>query len=264
MKSGARSRPDAAFRRQGEGTVIFAAGEPASVKLAYRVSNPVIGEDDQTEAGATPEVLGLPVPSTGSPPVPVERCLSDHGDVLWRFAFGRTRSRQDAEDIVQETILAALQGHQAFEGQSSERTWLLGIAAHKIADHFRRVRRVRRAASRSVRPGPSDAACTCATCRGMFTENGMWATIAGNWPDAGLNEAEKAEQVAALRACIEALPPGQAEAVWLRDILGIPAGEVRKAMGLTDSNFWTRMHRARVALRSCLEAKFGMRTGKRP
>ena len=96
----------------------------------------------------------------------------------------------------------------------------------------------------------------------MFTEKGMWACIASKWPDISPSESEKREQAEALRACIDALPPGQSEAVWLRDILGIPAGEVCKAMGLTDTNLWSRMHRARVALRSCLETKFGSRKEK--
>ena len=96
----------------------------------------------------------------------------------------------------------------------------------------------------------------------MFTEKGMWACVAGKWPALTLSEEEKREQAEALRACIDALPPGQSEAVWLRDILGIPASEVCKAMGLTDTNLWSRMHRARVALRSCLEAKFGLHLEK--
>jgi len=189
-----------------------------------------------------------------------QRWVAEHGDILWKFALARTRSKEAAEEIVQETVLAAMQGYGTFAGASSERTWLLGIAANKIADHFRRERRARLPGSRGISP---DATCVCATCRGMFSEKGMWACIAGKWPDPELSEAEKAEQAEALRACIDALPPGQSEAVWLRDILGIPATEVCKAMGLTDTNLWSRMHRARVSLRSCLETKFGLRRGMR-
>ncbi len=187
------------------------------------------------------------------------RWVVEHGDILWKFALSRTRSKEAAEEIVQETVLAAMQGFGTFAGGSSERTWLLGIAANKIADHFRRVRRAKSPSSPGISP---DATCGCATCRGMFTEKGMWACVARRWPDVSVSEAEKSEQAGALRACIDALPPGQSEAVWLRDILGIPASEVCKAMGLTDTNLWSRMHRARVALRSCLETKFGLRKEK--
>ncbi len=191
--------------------------------------------------------------------VAARRWVADHGDILWKFAIARTKSRDIAEEIVQETVLAAMQGYQSFAGGSSERTWLLGIAAHKIADYFRRVRRAQSARLPAISP---DATCVCATCRGMFNNKGMWACIAGKWPEVNQSEAEKIEQTKALLACIDALPPGQSEAVWLRDILGIPAGEVCKAMGLTDTNLWSRMHRARMAMRSCLETKFGLRKEK--
>lgn len=156
---------------------------------------------------------------------------------------------------MQETVLAAMQGFGTFAGASSERTWLLGIAAHKIGDHFRRLRRAKSPGAPEILP---DATCACAACRAMFSENGMWACVAKRWPYLKLSETERADQAQALRACIDALPPGQSEAVWLRDILGIPAVEVCKAMGLTDTNLWSRMHRARVALRSCLDTKFGL------
>jgi len=209
---------------------------------------------------STAEAASIAVSSSDSREVAAQRWIAEHGDVLWKFALARTRSKDAAEDIVQDTVLAAMQGFASFKGGSSERTWLLGIAAHKIADHFRRVRRTKSPATPAISP---DATCMCATCRGMFTEKGMWACVASKWPDMKLSETEKAEQAEALRACIDALPPGQAEAVWLRDILGIPAGEVCKAMDLTDTNLWSRTHRARVALRSCLETKFGLRKDKR-
>ena len=46
-----------------------------------------------------------------------------------------------AEDLVQETLLAALKGFDKFQGRGAERTRLIGILKHKIADHFRRVQR---------------------------------------------------------------------------------------------------------------------------
>ena len=214
--------------------------------------------DANAQSRSTPDAVAAPVHSRAleSRETAAQKWVAEHGDILWKFALARTRSKDTAEEIVQETVLAAMQGFGTFAGGSSERTWLLGIAANKIADHFRRVQRARSPGSPAVSP---DASCMCATCRGMFTEKGMWACIAGKWPDISVSDVEKTEQAQALRACIDALPPGQGEAVWLRDILGIPATEVCKAMGLTDTNLWSRMHRARVALRSCLENKFGLR-----
>jgi RNA polymerase sigma-70 factor, ECF subfamily len=192
--------------------------------------------------------------------VAAQRWIHEHGDVLWKFSIIRTGSKEAAEDIVQETLLSAMQGYSTFVGLSSERTWLLGIAAHKIAGHFRRLRR---ASGRGVADMSADAACTCTTCQGMFTDKGSWACVAKVWPDHRQSESEKTEQLAALRACIDLLPPGQAQVVWLRDILEVPSVEVCKVMGLSDTNLWTRMHRARVALRSCLETRLGLRKEKK-
>src|SRR5262245_48628437 len=67
--------------------------------------------------------------------------LEHHGDYLYRYALTRVRERSVAEDLLQETLLAAMGGFQEHEGRSSERTWLVGIMRHKIVDHFRRLAR---------------------------------------------------------------------------------------------------------------------------
>lgn len=61
------------------------------------------------------------------------RWVSEHGDILWRFALARTRSADIAEEIVQETVLGAMQGFTSFAQASSERTWLLGIGGLTLA-----------------------------------------------------------------------------------------------------------------------------------
>ena len=64
--------------------------------------------------------------------------VGQYGDYLFRYAMLRLRDRPAAEDLVQETFLAALKARGSFSGNSSESTWLVGILKHKIADHFRR------------------------------------------------------------------------------------------------------------------------------
>jgi len=63
--------------------------------------------------------------------------LDQHGDALFRYALMRGRQTSVAEDLVQET-LAALKAFDRFQGRGSERTWLIGILKHKMANHFRR------------------------------------------------------------------------------------------------------------------------------
>src|SRR5262249_28568050 len=64
--------------------------------------------------------------------------LDCHGDYLYRYALMRVREAAMAEDLLQETLLAAVRSYPTHEGRSSERTWLVGIMKHKVIDYFRR------------------------------------------------------------------------------------------------------------------------------
>ena len=64
--------------------------------------------------------------------------VDDHGDFLFRYAVVRLRDDSIAEDVVQETLLAAIQSITSYSGKATERTWLTSILKHKIIDHFRK------------------------------------------------------------------------------------------------------------------------------
>ena len=63
--------------------------------------------------------------------------VDQYGDSLFRYALSRIRNREVAEDLVQETFLAALQSYDQFQGKSTVLTWLTGILRHKVVDHQR-------------------------------------------------------------------------------------------------------------------------------
>ena len=65
--------------------------------------------------------------------------VDQHGDFLYRYALLRVRHPEVAEDLVQETLFAAVRKHTNFRGSSSERSWLCGILKNKICDHFRKL-----------------------------------------------------------------------------------------------------------------------------
>ncbi len=223
----------------------------------------MIGTDSeqQRDAGSADRAgEAPPAPtSTGTPAADrqaaAERWVREHGDMLWRFCKARTGSDDAAEELVQETLFAAMQAMDRFDGLASERTWLIGIAAHKVSDYFRRMYRDRglTGGQRSHR-AEADEACGCTQCASLFSDQGQWARVPAAWADAE-NPVEQAARAAALRECLSALPVAQSEAVWLREILGLPGEEVCKALKLTPTNLWTRLHRARSALRTCLEGK---------
>ena len=74
-------------------------------------------------------------------PLQPETWVDEHADVLFRYALLRVRRSEVAEDLVQETFLAALHGRETYSGKSSVRTWMIGILRHKILDYFRRTAR---------------------------------------------------------------------------------------------------------------------------
>jgi RNA polymerase sigma-70 factor, ECF subfamily len=175
-----------------------------------------------------------------------DRWLNDHGDALYGFAFMRLRDREAAEDVVQETLLAAWRSRANFAADSSERTWLIGILKHKLADHWRRSARQ---PSESLDTADDDSLIdeTFDVAKG-----GPWRVPPSFWgdPDAAL-EQQQFWQV--FVDCVGALPPAQARAFSLCELDGMKGNEACKAMDVGATNLWVMLHRARLRLRQCLE-----------
>ena len=187
------------------------------------------------------------VPTT-TPSSP-ERWLEDHGDALYGYAFLRLRDRDAAEDLVQETLLAALGARQRFAGDSSERTWLVGILKHKISDHWRR-----RARQPLIDAVSADApADTDDFVERLFDPaDGHWRVAPSAWDNPeGALEQQQFWQV--LTHCIAALPESQARAFSLCEVEGFDGGEACKVLSVAPTNLWVLLHRARLRLRECLE-----------
>ncbi|HVA54572.1 MAG TPA: sigma-70 family RNA polymerase sigma factor [Gammaproteobacteria bacterium] len=168
--------------------------------------------------------------------------VPEHGDMLYRFALMRVRDASVAEDLVQETFLAALKGRQDFHGGSSERTWLVGILKHKIVDHFRQ----------AVREVPTDD--IDAEVDAYFNDRGEWA-VPPSVLDNPTKNMEQEDLRGRLAECLEGLPERQSRAFVLTQVDGLAAGETCKLLGITSTNLWVMLHRARLRLRHCLEHK---------
>jgi RNA polymerase sigma-70 factor (ECF subfamily) len=175
-----------------------------------------------------------------------ERWLDDHGDALFGFAFMRLRDRETSEDLVQETLLAAWRSRESFAATSSERTWLIGILKHKLADHWRRSAR---------QPSDNlnaDADDDLIEKTFDMEKGGPWRVSPSAWasPEAAL-EQEQFWRI--LIDCVAALPPAQAQAFSLCEFDGLKGEEACKAMQVASTNLWVMLHRARLRLRQCLE-----------
>jgi RNA polymerase sigma-70 factor, ECF subfamily len=134
--------------------------------------------------------------------------IETHADYLFNFAVGQVRDVNVAEDLVQDTFLAALKAHGRFAGQSSERTWLVGILRHKIYDHLRRACRER--AVRAEAPLPVDAECA-------WEDAMMWlhdVAVESQSPSRRIELAEFSEN---LERALGQLPPRVAQVFQLYD-----------------------------------------------
>lgn len=180
-----------------------------------------------------------------APPQPnAEDWLARHGDVLYRYALRHTRARDEAEDLVQETLLAAWRGHDGFRRDASERTWLIGILKHKLADRARQ-----KARSREEADADSDEALESR----VFRANGTWQEPPGRWGRNPLDDAQSDAFLAALNHCLEGMPENQRESFVLRELTGMDAAAAGRTLGVTVNNLYVLLHRARLRLRRCLE-----------
>ena len=170
--------------------------------------------------------------------------VDEHADVLFRYALQRVRRRDTAEELVQETFLAALRGRGEFAGQSSERTWLVGILRHKIADHIRKISRLRSQGREQIPDVPLDA---------FFEKNGHWKSAACDWGSDPAVLLEKRDFWDVFEKCFGALPQALAETFMLRELEDQQPTEVCKTLEISESNLWVRLHRARLLLKECLE-----------
>jgi RNA polymerase sigma-70 factor (ECF subfamily) len=163
---------------------------------------------------------------------------------LLRFATLQLRDAAAAEDAVQEALLAALAGEASFGGRSNLRTWLTGILKHKIVDAIRRQSRERTATDR-------DPAADADEFDSLFDSRGHWDETPDAWeqPEAALGQKQF---LAALEACLRALPERTARVFMMREHLGLETSEICKELGITATHCWVLLHRARMALRLCL------------
>ncbi|PPC94874.1 MAG: RNA polymerase subunit sigma [Methylotenera sp.] len=171
--------------------------------------------------------------------------LNEHGDYLYRFALARLRDPHQAEDAVQETMLAAIK-HHSFEGESSARTWLTGILKHKIID-LQRKRLREMPLSDVIDVDASDTAID-----DFFDQRGHWVDKPQQWQTPE-NALEQKQFLVVLAECLERLPAKLSGIFMMRDVQEIDNEIICKELDITTTNAWVMLYRARMGLRKCLE-----------
>jgi RNA polymerase sigma-70 factor (ECF subfamily) len=197
----------------------------------------------------SPAAAGPPAeiaPMRGRAQTNPERWVEEHGDPLFRYALVRVRRREVAEDLVQETLLSAIRSREKFAGQSSERSWLFGILKHKISDYFRTLGR---------ETSFTDLESFADEFSEKFVPEGYWVHVKGpkEWKPEADEVMHRTEFWQTMRACLDKLPERIANVFMLREMEDVESKEICSMLSISESNLWVMLHRARMALRECLE-----------
>lgn len=168
-----------------------------------------------------------------------------YADSLFHYALYRIADKAVAEELVQETFVAALSslGNSRFRGESACKTWLIGILKHKLLDHLRQKYRHQASSIDVIRESEVEDS---------FDARGNWRVKPGQWHNPEKNY-EQRELMLIIMECIAALGRRQADAFRLREIEGEEAEEICKILEISPTNYWVLMHRARLAMRRCIE-----------
>ncbi len=170
---------------------------------------------------------------------------------LFRFAMLQLRNESMAEDVVQEALVAILEKPEQYAGRASLRTYVTGILKHKILDTLRRN-------ARSQALPHDDGQVDDDAIDALFSANGHVLALPRDWgnPDAAL---QQKDFFRVMELCLEKLPPATARIFMMREWLEMETDEICKELGITTSNAWVMLYRARVRLRECLDLNwFGL------
>ncbi|MBF0485082.1 MAG: sigma-70 family RNA polymerase sigma factor [Candidatus Omnitrophica bacterium] len=171
--------------------------------------------------------------------------VDQHGDYLFRYSLMRVRNRELAENLVQETFLAALSARKSFSGRSSEKTWLVGILKHKLMDQYRKNFREKSVTELQTNDEQ--------TIDQFYDAVGHPKQYPKTWmpdPQAVLHSKEFWE---VFHGCLDRLPQRTATAFVMRELDDRSTEDICRELGITPTNLWVMLHRARLQLRELLE-----------
>jgi RNA polymerase sigma-70 factor (TIGR02943 family) len=181
-----------------------------------------------------------------------EKWIERYADALYAFAFARINRQEIAEDLVQDTLASAWKARDTFMFNASEKTWLISILKRKIIDHYRKksTQNELNIFDKETGDGPTD--------NFFSTEesyDGHWNNGAApkKWNSDFETPVESEEFYNILKGCLGKLPEKWAAVFTMKNMDDLDTEEICKELGITPSNYWVIMHRAKLQLRECME-----------
>ncbi|NRA94221.1 MAG: sigma-70 family RNA polymerase sigma factor [Psychroserpens sp.] len=165
-----------------------------------------------------------------------------YSDYLFNYTISRVNNREIAKDLIQDTFIAGLKSMKNFKGDASERTWLISILKRKIIDYYRKINSNK--GKTEVRINYSDD-----------ESEGDWLEerVADPFDKTAEDTLENSELGDAIYDCLGKLPEKQAQVFKMKTILNYETEAICNELGITASNLWVIIHRARVAMAECMQ-----------
>lgn len=168
-----------------------------------------------------------------------------YSDYLYNYTIARVSDHEVAQDLISETFLAGLKSMENFKGASTERTWLISILKRKIIDHYRNSNSNKGKAE--VRVNYQDG-----------ESEGDWLEerVSDKFDRTAEDQMENEELGMAIYKCLDKLPEKQADIFRKKTIEGQDTEAICNEYGITASNLWVIIHRARKSMADCLESNW--------
>ena len=171
--------------------------------------------------------------------------VQKYGDIFYQYALRRLNDTQAAEDVVQETFLAAIKSSINFRGDSLESTWLSSILRKKTVDVIRKRERQRRA-----QPISDGAEVN------NYSEDQCLEVIGASFSMAPSKAMTDAEFMTLVHESLASLPKNQADVFVLRELEQLEPEAICELLDISRKNLWVRLYRARVALAKRISDRF--------
>ena len=168
--------------------------------------------------------------------------VDDFTPALFSWALHKVSDEELARDLVQDTFMAAVEKLASFRGDSSPKTFLFSILNHKIIDHYRK----------KVHKPVNMEDQTLST---FFNEAGDWFNEKKprEWHEDEGNLLDDVNFQTVLKDCIENLPENWNACVTSKYLMDKKTEEICQDLGISPTNYWQMMHRAKLQLRECIE-----------
>lgn len=175
-----------------------------------------------------------------------EEIVEEYADYLYQYALKKTGNTELAEDLTQETLLAAYSAKDSFSGKSSAKTWLISILKNKLVDHIRKTYKENLVDYSDVHDEVVES---------HFNRFSLWDIKLSNWHEQPDTLFEQKKFLEEILDCHSRLPVGLQEVFSLKALNDFEADEICEELKITANNLCVILYRARSRIRECMEKK---------